>query len=100
MAAHSIQSTAHEQSRDRLLGSPAVDHALGALALAAGYYATAQLGESLAFPDAPVSALWLPNALVMGGLLLAPKLVRGPVLSAPSTRKPLAAGRFSPCAGG
>jgi signal transduction histidine kinase/integral membrane sensor domain MASE1 len=54
-----------------LLGTPVVDHALGALALAAGYYATAQLGESLAFPVAPVSALWLPNALVMGALLLA-----------------------------
>ena len=49
------------------------DHALGALALAAAYYATAQLGETLAFPNAPVSALWLPNALVMGALLLVPR---------------------------
>ena len=73
MSAHTIHSTAHHQSRDRLLGTPAADHALGALALAAGYYATAQLGESLAFPSAPVSALWLPNALVMGALLLAPR---------------------------
>src|SRR6187551_2807768 len=73
MAAQTIQSTERDHSRDRLLGTPAVVHALGALALAAGYYATAQLGESLAFPNAPVSALWLPNALVMGALLLAPR---------------------------
>src|SRR5687767_914166 len=75
MSAHTIHSTAQGQGqgRDRLLGTPAVDHALGSLALAAGYYATAQIGESLAFPNAPVSALWLPNALVMGALLLAPR---------------------------
>ena len=73
MSAQSIHSTARNQGRDRLLGTPVTDHALGALALAAGYYATAQLGESLAFPLAPVSALWLPNALVMGALLLAPR---------------------------
>jgi signal transduction histidine kinase len=73
MSAEIIPSTAHTQSRDRLLGTPAADHALGALALAAGYFATAQIGESLAFPDAPVSALWLPNALVMGTLLLTPR---------------------------
>lgn len=73
MSAHTLQSAAHKLGRDRLLGTPAADHALGALALAAGYYATAQLGEALAFPNAPVSALWLPNALVMGALLLAPR---------------------------
>ncbi|HEU4778540.1 MAG TPA: MASE1 domain-containing protein [Steroidobacteraceae bacterium] len=73
MSAQLLHSTAHSRSRDRLLGTPVADHALGALALAAGYYATAQLGESLAFPGAPVSALWLPNALVMGALLLAPR---------------------------
>jgi signal transduction histidine kinase len=73
MSAEIIPSTAHSPSRDRLLGTPAADHTLGALALAAGYFATAQIGESLAFPNAPVSALWLPNALVMGTLLLAPR---------------------------
>ena len=73
MSAQIIPTTAHTPSRDRLLGTPAADHTLGALALAAGYFATAQIGESLAFPDAPVSALWLPNALVMGTLLLAPR---------------------------
>jgi len=73
MSAQIIPTTAHTPSRDRLLGTPAADHTLGALALAAGYFATAQIGQSLAFPDAPVSALWLPNALVMGTLLLAPR---------------------------
>ncbi len=73
MSAHTIHSTAHDPGRDSLLGTPAVNHALGAVALAAGYYATAQLGEALAFPHAPVSALWLPNALVMGALLLSPR---------------------------
>ncbi|MES1263111.1 MAG: hypothetical protein ABUL69_02065, partial [Peristeroidobacter soli] len=73
MSAQIIPSSAHSPGRDRLLGTPAADHTLGALALAAGYFATAQIGESLAFPNAPVSALWLPNALVMGTLLLAPK---------------------------
>ena len=73
MSVHSIHTTAHHADRDSLLGTPAADHALGCVSLAAGYYATAQLGEALAFPNAPVSALWLPNALVMGALLLAPR---------------------------
>jgi two-component system, LuxR family, sensor kinase FixL len=68
-----IPRLAHDDGRDGLLGTPAAAHGLGALALAAGYYATAQLGEALGFPNAPVSALWLPNALVMGALLIAPR---------------------------
>ncbi len=63
----------HDDGREGLLGTPAAAHGLGALALAAGYYATAQLGAALGFPNAPVSALWLPNALVMGTLLIAPR---------------------------
>ena len=68
-----ISPRARDDGRDGLLGTPAAAHGLGALALAAGYYATAQLGEALGFPNAPVSALWLPNALVMGALLIAPR---------------------------
>jgi signal transduction histidine kinase len=68
-----IPRRAHDDGREGLLGTPAAAHGLGALALAAGYYATAQLGEALGFPNAPVSALWLPNALVMGALLIAPR---------------------------
>ena len=82
MSVHTIHSSepgtaisprAHDDGREGLLGTPAAAHGLGALALAAGYYATAQLGEALGFPNAPVSALWLPNALVMGALLIAPR---------------------------
>jgi signal transduction histidine kinase len=73
MSAQTIHSSARHAGRDSLLGTPAADHALGCVSLAAGYYVTAQLGEALAFPDAPVSALWLPNALVMGALLLVPR---------------------------
>jgi len=82
MSVHTIHSSesgtaiprhTHDDGREGLLGTPAAAHGLGALALAAGYYATAQLGEALGFPNAPVSALWLPNALVMGALLIAPR---------------------------
>jgi signal transduction histidine kinase/integral membrane sensor domain MASE1 len=40
--------------------------------LAAGicYFAAAKLGGVLAFPAAPVSALWAPNAILMAALLL------------------------------
>jgi two-component system sensor kinase FixL len=68
-----ISRSTLEHGRGGLLGTRAAAHALGAAAMSAGYYATAQLGEALAFPNAPVSALWLPNALVMGTLLLTPR---------------------------
>jgi len=61
------------QRHEGLLGTRAAVHVLGAAVMSAGYYATAQLGQALAFPNAPVSALWLPNALVMGTLLLTPR---------------------------
>lgn len=34
------------------------------------YFGAAKLGEALAFPSAPVSALWAPNAILMAALLL------------------------------
>jgi PAS domain S-box-containing protein len=36
------------------------------------YFLAAQLGRWLAFPFAPVSALWAPNAILLAALLLAP----------------------------
>jgi two-component system, LuxR family, sensor kinase FixL len=45
--------------------------AAGPLVVALAYCASAKLGELLAFPDAPVSALWAPNAILLAGLLLA-----------------------------
>ncbi len=43
------------------------------LAVGAAYFIAAKVGEALAFPSAPVSALWAPNAIVMGALILAPR---------------------------
>lgn len=45
---------------------------LGALATAAAYYFSAKLGEAVQFPDAPVSAFWAPNAILLAALALTP----------------------------
>ena len=47
-------------------------HLMGPFATAFAYYVAAVLGSALAFPAAPVSAFWAPNALLMAALLLAP----------------------------
>src|SRR5690606_37621787 len=41
-------------------------------ATALAYLLAAEVGEALAFPSAPVSALWAPNAILFAALLLAP----------------------------
>ena len=46
---------------------------LAALAVALAYGATARLGAALIFPGARVPALWLPNAILLAALLLAPR---------------------------
>ena len=60
--------------RDRTASARASSHLLhtlaAAAATAAGYYATASLGRALMFPSAQISALWLPNALLLAALLL------------------------------
>jgi signal transduction histidine kinase/integral membrane sensor domain MASE1 len=43
------------------------------LAVGAAYYIAAEVGQALAFPAAPVSVLWAPNAILMAALLLAPR---------------------------
>jgi len=43
------------------------------LAVGAAYYIAAELGQALAFPAAPVSILWAPNAILMAALLLTPR---------------------------
>jgi signal transduction histidine kinase len=40
------------------------------LAVGAAYFIAAEVGEALAFPSAPVSVLWAPNAILMGTLLI------------------------------
>jgi two-component system, LuxR family, sensor kinase FixL len=44
-----------------------------AACVAVAYAATARLAATLAFPGLPLSALWLPNAILLGALLLAPR---------------------------
>src|SRR5690606_36981308 len=41
------------------------------LITALAYYLSAKLGAWLAFPSAPVSALWAPNAILLAALLMA-----------------------------
>jgi two-component system, LuxR family, sensor kinase FixL len=43
------------------------------IVVAIAYCLAAKLGGLLAFPDAPVSALWAPNAILLAALLLAPR---------------------------
>ena len=43
-----------------------------AVALALTYFLAAKLGAALAFPSAPVSALWAPNAIVMAAFMVTP----------------------------
>lgn len=43
------------------------------LAVGAAYYIAAAVGGALAFPSAPVSVFWAPNAILMGALLVAPR---------------------------
>lgn len=46
--------------------------AVGPTVTALAYLFAAAVGEALAFPSAPVSALWAPNAILFAALLLAP----------------------------
>jgi signal transduction histidine kinase len=48
-------------------------HIPGAIATACAYYVSAAIGEALAFPSAPVSALWAPNAILLATLALTPR---------------------------
>jgi signal transduction histidine kinase/integral membrane sensor domain MASE1 len=44
-----------------------------AVAVALVYYLSALIGQTLVLPSAPVSALWLPNALLASALLMTPR---------------------------
>ncbi len=43
------------------------------LAVGAAYFIAAEVGAALAFPSAPVSVLWAPNAILMAALMLTPR---------------------------
>jgi PAS domain S-box-containing protein len=53
--------------------SPYLRVVLSATLVAIAYALTARLGAELRFPDVPVSAVWVPNAIVLAALLLAPR---------------------------
>src|SRR6185295_3678896 len=44
-----------------------------ALLVAAGYYLTAKIGFAFALQPGSVSTLWMPNSILLAGLLLVPK---------------------------
>src|SRR2546423_9042379 len=43
-----------------------------ALSAAVAYYAGAQVGFMLRFPESPLSVIWPPNAILLAALLLVP----------------------------
>src|SRR3954462_452529 len=47
--------------------------AMVALLVCAGYYFTAQIGFAFALQPGSVSTLWMPNSILLAGLLLTPK---------------------------
>jgi PAS domain S-box-containing protein len=53
------------------LQPPAEPTIRAAASVAVAYYLTAELGAALAFPSAPVSLLWAPNAILLAALVLA-----------------------------
>jgi len=57
----------------RFVDSALARTVLAAVAVALAYGATARLGAALIFPGARVAALWLPNAILLAALLLAPR---------------------------
>ena len=63
------------QPFERILGSMReipLQHAVFAVLVGACYFLGAKLGIALTFQPQPVSTLWLPNAILLGGLLLVP----------------------------
>jgi signal transduction histidine kinase/integral membrane sensor domain MASE1 len=60
----------HSRSHPALAPSDLLRTISLATATAVAYYATARLGRLLPYPGAQVSALWLPNAVLLAALLL------------------------------
>jgi signal transduction histidine kinase/integral membrane sensor domain MASE1 len=57
----------------RTLAQPSSRTLATAACVAVAYAVTARLGAAMAFPGLPLSALWLPSAILLGALLLAPR---------------------------
>jgi two-component system, LuxR family, sensor kinase FixL len=64
----------HEAVAALRRGLPTVPRtALAAAAVAAGYFLGSLLGLSLRFPSTQISAIWLPNAILLAALLVTPR---------------------------
>lgn len=61
--------SARAKARAHALSRPELQ---GPILTAIGYFIAAKVGAALAFPAAPVSAFWAPNAILFAALLLAP----------------------------
>ena len=70
MTSSSTSSSANDGARSVSGGAAARRVLYAALATAAAYYLGAKIGFALKAPPEPVSALWPPNAILLGILLL------------------------------
>jgi len=59
------------RSTSQVLAGDAAGTLIAATSVAVAYAAAARVGAMLVFPGTPVSALWLPNAILLAALLLA-----------------------------
>jgi PAS domain S-box-containing protein len=71
LAPNGMQRDADAGARDA--GTTWLRGVITPLAAAAMYFLAAKLGEWLAFPSAPLSAFWAPNAILLAALILAPR---------------------------
>jgi len=63
----------HVSARLRAAPESPLGHVVAPLVCGVAYFLAAHLGRWLSFPFAPVSALWAPNAILLGALLLTPQ---------------------------
>ena len=66
----SASHKAADTSRDNALSRRVITVAL---LVAVGYYLTAKIGFAFALQPGSVSTLWMPNSILLAGLLLVPK---------------------------
>jgi PAS domain S-box-containing protein len=68
-----VASTHSKASKQSILSNIPIRHAISVAAfVSVGYYLTAKIGFAFALQPGSVSTLWMPNAIVLAGLLLVP----------------------------
>ena len=72
-AVHAPQPARAGRAMSEILNSYSRQTLLAVAAVAVAYGVTARVGQVLAFPGAPVSAVWVPNAILLAALLLSPR---------------------------